>query len=55
MVLGGRRADNVKGFIVQKGMPGGKVATSSRGEMDATGTDDASWSRDRRVDVLLGD
>jgi peptidoglycan-associated lipoprotein len=55
MVLGGRRADNVKGFIIQKGMLGSKVATSSRGEMDATGTDDASWARDRRVDVLLGD
>jgi peptidoglycan-associated lipoprotein len=55
MVLGGRRADNVKGFIVQKGMDSGKVATTSRGEMDATGTDESGWSRDRRVDVMLGD
>jgi hypothetical protein len=28
--------------------------TTSRGEMDATGTDEASWEKDRRVDVLLG-
>jgi peptidoglycan-associated lipoprotein len=54
IVLGGRRADNVKGFIVEKGLASDKVATSSRGEMDATGTDDASYARDRRVDVLLG-
>ncbi|MEZ4223565.1 MAG: OmpA family protein [Polyangiaceae bacterium] len=55
LVLGGRRADNVKGFIVKKGLDEGKVATSSRGEMDATGTDESGWSRDRRVDVVLGD
>ncbi len=55
LVLGGRRADNVKGFIVKKGLDDGKVATTSRGEMDATGTDESSWSRDRRVDIVLGD
>lgn len=55
MVLGGRRADNVKNFIVQKGLDQGRVSTTSRGEMDATGTDEATWSRDRRVDVMLGD
>jgi peptidoglycan-associated lipoprotein len=54
MVLGGRRADNVKGFIVEKGLASAQVETSSRGEMDATGTDDMSYARDRRVDVLLG-
>jgi peptidoglycan-associated lipoprotein len=55
MVLGGRRADSVKSFIVQKGMDGAKLSTTSRGEMDATGTDEAGWSSDRRVDVVLGD
>lgn len=55
MVLGGKRADNVKGFIVKKGMNADKIATTSRGEMDATGTDDASYAKDRRVDVVLGD
>jgi len=55
IVLGGRRADNVKGFIVQKGLDSGRVNTTSRGEMDATGTEEASWARDRRVDVVLGD
>jgi hypothetical protein len=30
-----------------------KVATSSRGAMDATGTDEGGWTRDRRVDLML--
>ena len=55
LVLGGRRADNVKGFIVKTGLGAGKVATTSRGEMDASGTDESGWSRDRRVDIVLGD
>jgi hypothetical protein len=31
------------------------MTTSSRGEMDATGTDEASWAKDRRVDLMLGE
>ncbi|HEY4159889.1 MAG TPA: OmpA family protein [Polyangiaceae bacterium] len=54
MVLGGRRADNVKGAIVGAGMTDSKIATTSRGELDATGTDEEGWSKDRRVDVVLG-
>lgn len=55
MVLGGKRADNVKGVIAAEGLAEDKISTTSRGEMDATGTDEASWSQDRRVDVVLGD
>mgnify|MGYP003576151209 CR=1 FL=1 len=54
MSLGNRRADNVKNAIVNAGLAAAQVATTSRGEMDATGTDEASWEKDRRVDVLLG-
>lgn len=54
MLLGGRRADNVKGAIIGAGMDQAKVSSTSRGEMDATGTDDASWVEDRRVDIVLG-
>ncbi len=54
MTLGNRRADNVKSAIVEAGLAAGQIATTSRGEMDATGTDDASWEKDRRVDVMLG-
>ncbi len=54
LALGGRRADSVKDVIVGRGMPSSKVVTSSRGEMDATGTDESTWAKDRRVDVRAG-
>jgi peptidoglycan-associated lipoprotein len=53
MVLGGRRAGNVKQYLVKAGMKSGQIDTSSRGAMDATGTDEASWAKDRKVDVML--
>ena len=54
MSLGQNRADNVKGAIVSAGMTAAKALTTSRGELDATGSDDASWQKDRRVDIVLG-
>lgn len=54
MVLGGRRADNVKAAIAAEGLAANKIATTSRGELDATGSDEAGWAKDRRVDVVLG-
>lgn len=55
LVLGGQRADNVKKTLVAEGMAADMVQTSSRGEEDATGTDETGWAKDRRVDVQLGD
>jgi peptidoglycan-associated lipoprotein len=55
LVLGGRRADNVKGFLAQKGLAHKQMQSTSRGELDATGTDEASWAKDRRVDILLAE
>lgn len=52
-VLGGRRADNVAAALKNEGLPANQVSTTSRGELDATGTDEASWAKDRRVDVHL--
>jgi len=54
MILGQRRADNVKGAIVTAGMTAAKTLTTSRGELDATGSDEPSWQKDRRVDIVLG-
>jgi len=36
MVLGGRRADNVKTAHRDEGMASEKIATTSRGKLDAT-------------------
>ena len=49
--LGAQRAETVKLFLVGLGLPNDKIATSSRGELDAKGSDDTGWSEDRRVDV----
>jgi peptidoglycan-associated lipoprotein len=53
LALGGQRADNVKKVISTEGLSADKIETSSRGEMDSTGEDEAGWSKDRRVDVKL--
>lgn len=55
MVLGGRRADNVALAVQKAGLPASQVTTTSRGEMEARGTDEASWEKDRKVDIHLAD
>jgi peptidoglycan-associated lipoprotein len=55
MVLGGKRADNVKMYFTSQGLADRQAETTSRGELDATGTDDGGWTEDRRVDVILAD
>lgn len=54
MTLGQRRADSVEGYLDLRGVDRSRVVTTSRGAMDATGQDEAGWTRDRRVDVTLG-
>jgi len=54
MTLGQSRADSVAGYIRSKGIDKSKTESTSRGAMDATGSDDPSWARDRRVDLMLG-
>ena len=51
--LGQRRAGSVAGYLGGHGLSNGAMATSSRGEQDATGTDEQGWARDRRVDIML--
>lgn len=55
LVLGGKRADNVAAALEKKGLTEGQTQTTSRGELEASGTDESSWSQDRRVEVLLVD
>lgn len=55
LTLGGRRAGGVKRVLVARKLSGSQVETSSRGELDATGSDEASYAADRRVDVRLAD
>jgi peptidoglycan-associated lipoprotein len=53
MALGQRRAGSVGDYLTSHGVGKGQVAASSRGEIEAVGTDEEGWARDRKVDVLL--
>jgi peptidoglycan-associated lipoprotein len=55
IVLGQARADAILQFVNAKGLAKSQTASTSRGAMDATGTDDAGWLQDRRVDLVLGE
>jgi peptidoglycan-associated lipoprotein len=54
ITLGQSRADAVGNYLDARGMDKGKTLTTSRGAMDASGTDETGWQKDRRVDVMLG-
>lgn len=53
--LGQKRAGSVADFLGKKGLEPARVETSSRGEIEATGTDDEGWAEDRKVDVFLAE
>lgn len=55
MTLGQSRADAVGVYLDGHGMSKSKTESTSRGSMDATGSDESGWQHDRRVDVMLGD
>jgi peptidoglycan-associated lipoprotein len=54
LTLGQSRADSVATYLTGKGMDKSKAESTTRGAMDATGSDEPSWARDRRVDIMLG-
>ncbi len=53
--LGQKRAGGVESYLERHDLAKQYVSASSRGELDAKGTNEATWAEDRRVDVLLGD
>lgn len=52
-VLGEHRSGSVQAYLSQRGMQASKILDTSRGKLDATGTDEDGWARDRRVDIDL--
>ena len=50
LALSDKRAQSVKERLARLGVTG-NLKTVARGEMDATGKDEAGWAKDRRVDV----
>lgn len=52
-VLGSHRSDSVAKYLESHGIGATRMQTTSRGELDATGTDEGTWAADRRVDIVL--
>jgi outer membrane protein OmpA-like peptidoglycan-associated protein len=53
MGLGSRRASSVGKYLEHLGVGEPQLAVTTRGALDATGTDESGWAQDRRVDVQL--
>lgn len=50
MALSDRRAQAVKEYLERVGIPANRLIPVPRGELDAAGSEEAGWARDRRVD-----
>ncbi|EYF04511.1 OmpA family protein [Chondromyces apiculatus] len=55
LALGHKRAGSVGEYLGKKGMEASRIATTSKGEFEATGVDDEGWARDRKVEVFLAE
>jgi peptidoglycan-associated lipoprotein len=51
--LGSRRASSVSTYLTRLGVTPPQLAVTTRGALDATGTDESGWAKDRRVDIAL--
>jgi peptidoglycan-associated lipoprotein len=51
LALSDHRAQTVRDRLGRMGVDGGRLRTVARGELDASGTDESGWAKDRRVDV----
>ena len=51
--LGAKRAKNVADYLGSLGVGAAQLQQTTRGALDATGTDEASYRQDRRVDIAL--
>jgi peptidoglycan-associated lipoprotein len=53
--LGARRAQTVSDYLHKLGVTSPQLAETTRGDLEATGTDEPGWQKDRRVDLELRD
>jgi peptidoglycan-associated lipoprotein len=51
--LGSRRAASVQEYLERLGVSAGQLSETTRGALDADGTDESGWHIDRRVDLEL--
>ena len=55
MALGARRSNSVMSYLAGLGVSSAQMRETSRGALDATGSDQTAWQADRRVDVDILD
>jgi peptidoglycan-associated lipoprotein len=53
LALGSKRAGSVDTYLQSLGVNKAFLWQTSRGALDATGTEEAGWANDRRVDIML--
>jgi peptidoglycan-associated lipoprotein len=53
--LGQRRSGSIAKFLARKGLEEAKITATSRGDLEATGTDEAGWAADRKVEIRLSE
>jgi len=53
LALGSRRAGSVSQYLEALGVSKTYLTQTTRGALDATGTDETGWAKDRRVDIML--
>jgi peptidoglycan-associated lipoprotein len=53
LALGNRRAESVRTYLERLGVAAGRLSPTTRGDLDASGSSEAGWQRDRRVDLQL--
>jgi peptidoglycan-associated lipoprotein len=51
--LGARRSNSVSEYLQRLGVKPPQLAETTRGDLEATGTDEPGWAKDRRVDLAL--
>ena len=51
--LGAKRAKNVADYLASLGVGAPQLQQTTRGALDATGTDESTYKQDRRVDISL--
>jgi len=55
IMLTDKRGNGVKKFLEDLGVGGDKMTVISKGDLEASGTDDTSMQKDRRVEFIFGD
>ncbi len=51
LALSDKRAQSVRDRLQRLGVEAGRLKTVAKGELDASGTDESGWVKDRRVDA----